>query len=44
MMNFYNSNSEFNRYTNLEGVEWRIINALVKSDSKYAKKLWRMLK
>ena len=44
MMNFYNSDSEFNRYTNLEGIEWRIINALVKSDSKYAKKLWRMLK
>lgn len=41
---FYDIDHEFNRYTNLDSVEWRIIDALVKSDSKYAKMLWRMLK
>lgn len=43
-MNIYDNTSEFNRYTNLDGLEWRIINALVKSDTKHAKKLWKMLK
>lgn len=44
MNGFFNDSSEFNRYTNLDGLEWRVINALVKSDSKHAKKLWKMLK
>ena len=41
---FYDIDHEFNRYTNLDSVEWRIIDALVKNESKYAKMLWKMLK
>lgn len=44
MMNIFDNDIMFNRYTNLDGIEWRIIEALVKSDSKYAKLLWKMLK
>lgn len=40
---YFNDNN-FNRYDNLDGVEWRVIWALVNSDSKYGKYLWKMLK
>lgn len=41
-MGFETSN-DFNRYTNLDNVEWRIIKHLMDSDSKHAKNLWKML-
>lgn len=41
--NFDDGNA-FNRYTNLDGAEWRIIYALASSKSKHAQNLWRMLK
>lgn len=46
MSGFYNgfSGLDFNRYTNLDGVEWRIIQFLVDSESKHAQMLWKMLK
>lgn len=34
----------FNRYEDLDGIEWRVINAIVKSNSKYATYIWKMLK
>lgn len=39
---FYEA-EKFNRFTNLDGVEWRIIDAFVKSDSRHAKAFWKML-
>lgn len=40
---YFNDNG-YNRYNNLDGLEWRIIHALVNSDSKYGKYLWKLLK
>lgn len=34
----------FNRYGNLDNIEWKIIDYLIKSESKYAKYLWKILK
>lgn len=39
----FESGHDFNRYTNLDGVEWRVISALVHSDSKHANNIWKML-
>lgn len=40
----FDSGLDFNRYTNLDGLEWRIVNFLVQSKSKHADRLWKMLK
>lgn len=40
----YFDDNNYNRYTNLDGVEWRVISALVTSESKYGKYLWKLLK
>lgn len=34
----------YNRYVNLDNIEWHIIDYLMKSDSKYADYLWKILK
>ena len=39
----YFNDKGYNRYNNLDGIEWRVIDAIVKSDSKYAKYIWKML-
>ena len=44
MAGWYDDGVAYNRYTNLDGAEWRIIHALASSKSKHAKNLWRMLK
>lgn len=41
---YFQENEAFNRYINLDGVEWRVINALINSNSKYAQNLWKLLK
>lgn len=38
------SQSDFNRYTNLDNIEWNIIQYLVDSKSVYAENLWKILK
>lgn len=43
-MQTYFNDKGYNRYNNLDGIEWRVIDAIVKSDSKYAKYIWKMLK
>lgn len=43
-MNGFVTGSAFNRYTNLDNIEWKIIDYLVKSKSKYANYLWKILK
>lgn len=40
----YFDDHNYNRYTNLDGAEWRIINALVTNESKYGVYLWKLLK
>ena len=40
----YFDDNGYNRYNDLDGLEWRIIHALVNSDSKYGKYLWKLLK
>lgn len=35
--------SEFNRFSNLDNLEWGIINYLVNSQTKYANNLWKIL-
>ena len=35
---------DYNRYTNLDGVEWRIIDFLINSTDEHAESLWKMLK
>ena len=40
---FY-SGSAFNRLTNLDNIEYKIVDFLAKSDSKYANYLWKILK
>lgn len=40
----YFNDNDYNRYNELDGIEWRVIDALVKSDTKYGKYLWKMLK
>ena len=36
-------NNSFNRFVNLDNIEWNVIDHLVKSDSKYANYLWKIL-
>ena len=36
--------SEFSRYSNLDNIEWKIINYLINDQSKYAEYLWKILK
>ena len=43
-MNGFVTGSAFNRYSNLDNIEWKIINYLVNSESKYANYLWKVLK
>ena len=43
-MNGFVTGSAFNRYTNLDNIEWKIIDYLVKNKSKYANYLWKILK
>lgn len=40
----FESDSAFNRFVNLDNVEWHIIDYLAKSRSKYAEYLWKILK
>ena len=44
MDNGFVTGSAFNRHTNLDNIEWSIIEYLVKSKSKYANYLWKILK
>ena len=43
-MSGFVTGSEFNRFVNLDNVEWGILNFLAQSDSKYANYLWKILK
>lgn len=43
-MNGFVTGSAFNRYSNLDNIEWKIINYLINSESKYANYLWKVLK
>lgn len=36
--------AQYNRFTNLDSIEERIINYLIKSDSIYANRIWKILK
>lgn len=38
----YNYN-DFNRFQNLDGLEWKLVNQLLYSDSKYAENIWKLL-
>lgn len=40
---FYSGNA-FNRYTNLDNIEWSIIRYLINSETKFANNLWKILK
>lgn len=42
--NGFVTESAFNRYVNLDNIEWHIIDYLAKSRSKYATYLWKILK
>lgn len=42
--NGFQTGSEFNRLSNLDTIEWSIIQYLVESESKYADNLWKILK
>lgn len=42
-MDFLYDNA-FNRFVNLDNIEWNIVDHLVKSDTKYANYLWKILK
>ena len=44
MNNSFVTGSAFNRFTNLDNIEWKVIDFLVKSKSKYANYLWKVLK
>lgn len=44
MNNGFVTGSAFCRYTNLDNIEWKIIDYLVNSKSKYANYLWKILK
>ena len=35
--------AEFNRFENLDGIEWKLINHLLYSESKYAQMIWKIL-
>lgn len=37
-------NNAFNRFVNLDNIEWNIVNHLLHSESKYAEYLWKILK
>lgn len=40
----FESDSLYNRFTNLDNVEWHIIDYLIKDTSKYAEYMWKILK
>lgn len=40
----YSDYNEFNRFQNLDSIEWKIIDHLLNSDSKYALLFWKLLK
>lgn len=40
----YSEYSAFNRFQNLDSIEWKIINHLLNSDTKYARLFWKLLK
>lgn len=45
MDNFYTNNDvAFNRFVNLDNVEWNMIMYLVNSQTKYARNIWKILK
>ena len=44
MNNGFVTGSAFNRFTNLDNIEWKIIDFLINSKSKYANYLWKILK
>lgn len=45
MDDFYTNNAEaFNRYVNLDNIEWNMIAYLVDSQTKYARNIWKILK
>ena len=44
MNNDFVTGSAYNRFTNLDNIEWNIIEYLIKSKSKYANYLWKILK
>lgn len=44
MFDGYDTHIEFNRFVNLDSIEWRIIDSLLNSTSVHAEDLWKMLK
>jgi hypothetical protein len=40
----FNSQNSFNRFTNLDNIEWNIINHLINSESQSVENLWKILK
>lgn len=44
MSNAFYSESAYNRLTNLDNIEYKIVDFLARSDSKYANYLWKILK
>jgi hypothetical protein len=44
MDNGFVTGSAYNRYSNLDNIEWKIIQYLINSKSKYANYLWKILK
>lgn len=42
--NYTNNDVAFNRFVNLDNIEWNIIMYLVDSQTKYAKNIWKILK
>ena len=40
----YSQYNSFNRFENLDGIETKIVNHLISSDSKHAKMFWKLLK
>ena len=42
--NYDNNDVAFNRFVNLDNIEWHMIMDLVNSESKYARNIWKILK
>ena len=42
--NYDNNDVAFNRFVNLDNIEWHMIMDLVSSESKYARNIWKILK
>ena len=43
-MNRSGDGNAYNRFVNLDNIEYRIVNYLAKSKTKYANNLWKILK